>query len=91
MRNCLLAALVAFTTGTFAQVAFARGGGHGGSLSSGGSHRVSGYVTKNGTYVAPHMQTNPNSTRGDNWSTKGNTNPYTGQPGTKPLDITPGH
>jgi|CXWL01.1.fsa_nt_gi hypothetical protein len=57
--------------------AFARSGG------SGGSHSTRGYTTKKGTYVAPHHQTNPNATRNDNWSTKGNTNPYTGKPGTK--------
>lgn len=47
------------------------------------SHSVRGYTRANGTYVAPHMQTNPNSTRLDNWSTRGNVNPYTGQEGTR--------
>jgi hypothetical protein len=46
-------------------------------------HRVRSYTTKHGKYVAPHYQTNPNGTKGDNWSTKGNVNPITGQPGTK--------
>jgi hypothetical protein len=46
-------------------------------------HSVRGHITKNGTYVAPHYQTNPNGTKNDNWSTKGNVNPITGQPGTK--------
>jgi hypothetical protein len=46
------------------------------------SHYVSGYVTKNGTYVAPHYQTNPDSTKLNNWSTQGNINPYTGKAGT---------
>lgn len=41
-----------------------------------------GYVTKGGTYVAPHYQTAPNSTKLDNYSSKGNTNPYTGKGGT---------
>lgn len=49
-----------------------------------GSHSVRGYVKKNGTYVQPHRSTNPNGTRSDNWSTRGNVNPYTGKPGTKP-------
>lgn len=48
---------------------------------------VRGYVTKNGTYVEPHERTAPNSTTLDNYSTKGNINPYTGQEGTK--DPTP--
>ena|SRR5665213_50633 len=49
-------------------------------------HYVRGYTKSDGTYVAPHMQTNPNGTRNDNWSTRGNVNPYTGQEGTKPAD-----
>jgi hypothetical protein len=50
---------------------------------SGGSHSVKGYVKKSGTYVAPHKQTNPNRTQRDNWSSKPNSNPYTGKAGTK--------
>jgi hypothetical protein len=45
--------------------------------------RVRGYVKKDGTYVAPHQRSNPNSTKTDNYGTKGNTNPYTGKEGTK--------
>lgn len=56
-------------------------GGH--SSSSGSSHSVSGHVRSNGTYVPPSPATNPNGTKGDNWSTKGNVNPYTGKAGTK--------
>lgn len=44
---------------------------------------VRGYYRSNGTYVAPHYRSSPNSTTYDNWSTKGNRNPYTGQYGTK--------
>lgn len=47
-------------------------------------HYVHGYTKKDGTYVAPHYQTNPNGTKADNWSTVGNVNPFTGKPGTKP-------
>jgi hypothetical protein len=47
------------------------------------NHLVRGYAKKNGTYVAPHRQTNPNRTQRDNWSSKGNTNPYTGKAGRK--------
>lgn len=46
------------------------------------SHFRSGYVTKNGTYVAPSYATNPNSTRVDNYSSQGNVNPYSGRVGT---------
>ena len=42
---------------------------------------VSGYYRSNGTYVQPHYRTAPNSTNRDNFSTRGNTNPYTGQAG----------
>jgi hypothetical protein len=59
------------------------------ALSIGGAtlaadHYVKGYTRSNGTYVAPHYQTNPNSTMSDNYSTRGNVNPYTGVAGTKP-------
>lgn len=44
---------------------------------------VRGYMRKDGTYVPPHVRTAPNNTRLDNWSTRGNINPYTGREGTK--------
>lgn len=51
---------------------------------------VKGYYKKNGTYVAPHYRSSPNQTTSDNWSTKGNTNPYTGKQGTKSTTQTGG-
>jgi hypothetical protein len=60
-----------------------------GSPSSTGVVHVNGYYRSNGTYVAPYYRTAPNSTKADNWSTIGNTNPYTGAPGTKSGDLTP--
>lgn len=51
--------------------------------SSGGSHAVKGHFKKDGKYVQPHRATNPNQTQRDNWSSKPNVNPYTGNPGTK--------
>lgn len=51
--------------------------------SSGSSNSVSGHIRKDGTYVAPHQRTNPNQTQRDNWSSKPNTNPYTGKAGAK--------
>ncbi|MBK8768055.1 MAG: hypothetical protein IPM01_27015 [Burkholderiaceae bacterium] len=53
------------------------------SSSGSGSNSVSGHVRKDGTYVAPHQRTNPNQTQRDNWTSKPNTNPYTGKDGTK--------
>ncbi len=47
-------------------------------------HNVSGYTRKNGTYVAPHYRSNRDGARNNNWTTKGNTNPYTGKDGTVP-------
>jgi hypothetical protein len=47
------------------------------------SEHVRGHVTKNGKYVAPHNRSNANKTQRDNWSSKGNTNPYTGKRGHK--------
>ena len=44
---------------------------------------VNGYTRSNGTYVAPYVRTSPNQNFNDNWPTKSNTNPYTGQVGTK--------
>lgn len=54
-----------------------------GVAAKGGSHSVRGHVTKNGTYVQPHHATNRDSTKANNYSQKGNVNPYTGKEGTK--------
>jgi hypothetical protein len=51
--------------------------------SKAGSHAVRSHVTKKGVYVPGHRATNPDHTKQNNWSTKGNVNPYTGKPGTK--------
>lgn len=44
-------------------------------------HYVSGYYRSNGTYVQGYYRTNPNYTNRDNYSTKPNINPYTGEKG----------
>lgn len=51
--------------------------------------RVRGHVNRStGTYVAPHYRSLPNHTRIDNYSTKGNYNPFTGKKGyTSPYKI----
>ena len=51
------------------------------SAQAAGSHSVSGYVKRDGTYVAPHYQTNRDSSRTNNYSAQGNYNPYTGHSG----------
>jgi hypothetical protein len=43
---------------------------------------VRGHYRSNGTYVQPHYRSSPNGTTLDNYSTKGNVNPYTGKEGT---------
>lgn len=47
--------------------------------------KVSGYFKKSGTYVQPHHKTTPNKTKIDNYSTKGNSNLFTGKAGYKKL------
>lgn len=44
---------------------------------------VRAHVTKQGVYVPPHQRTTPDKTINNNWSTKPNTNPYTGKEGSK--------
>lgn len=65
MKKTLLAVLLLTST-----VAFA-----------GGHHSVSGYTRSDGTYVQPHVQSNPDQYRNNNYSSQGNYNPNTGQTG----------
>lgn len=51
---------------------------------------VSGYSRSNGTYVQPHVRTMPNSTNWDNFSTIGNSNPFTGSTGYRARDYSSG-
>ena len=51
---------------------------------------VSGYTRSNGTYVQSHVRTMPNSTNWDNFSTKGNSNPFTGSTGYRARDYSSG-
>jgi len=91
MTKTILSAvlLLSFVTLTF-QDAAARGSGGNrssrigpGTGSNTRSHGVRGYVRKDGTYVAPHRQSNPDKSFNNNWSTNPNTNPYTGKQGTR--------
>jgi hypothetical protein len=43
---------------------------------------VKPHVKKDGTYVPPSHRKAPNASKFDNYSTKGNVNPYTGKEGT---------
>lgn len=86
-RRMLL--FVSFVSLVVVQIADARGGGGYRGGGSKGGHRSSGHVSvnsytkRNGTHVQSHKRTNPNSSKRDNWSSKGNNNPYTGKEGTK--------
>lgn len=42
---------------------------------------VNGYSRDDGTYVQGHFRSDPNQYRFDNYSARGNTNPYTGERG----------
>jgi hypothetical protein len=42
---------------------------------------INGHYRQNGTYVKPYTRSNPNSTVTDNYSYKGNWNPFTGKQG----------
>jgi hypothetical protein len=44
---------------------------------------VDGYYRQDGTYIAPHYRSSPNSTVLDNYGTKPNVNPFTGEQGTR--------
>jgi hypothetical protein len=79
-----LAIAVVFLLSFLLTDVFARGGGsRGGGHSSGGHTSVKPYTKRDGTYVQPHHRTAPNSTQRDNFSSRPNVNPYTGQSGTR--------
>jgi hypothetical protein len=44
---------------------------------------VNGYTKSNGTYVDGYYRSDANGTTSDNYSTYGNTNPYTGKRGSR--------
>ena len=53
------------------------------SLTSLSAKYVHGYTKSNGTHVNGYHRSGRNHTKSDNYSTKGNINPYTGKAGTK--------
>ena len=65
---------------------------YGNSYSSSGygtnseSRYQNGYSRSNGTYVESHYKTRSNSSNVDNYSTRDNYNPYTGQTGSRARD-----
>lgn len=100
MRRIWIALCAGLVLTASAQARGGHSGGRGGyagghrSFSLGGSpgyHSVRGYTRRDGTYVAAHHATNPNGTRADNWSTRGNVNPFTGRLGTRSTDGSAGY
>ena len=53
-----------------------------GLVGSASAEYVRGHYRTNGTYVQGYNRSNRNNTVRDNYSYKGNTNPYTGKTGT---------
>jgi len=52
--------------------------------------QVNPYLRRDGTYIQPHHRTIPDGNPFNNYSTRGNVNPYTGQMGTvNPYQINP--
>jgi opacity protein-like surface antigen len=90
MKIALAAGLIALmTTAASAQYQqpnqglYGSGSGLYGTGSNSNSHYVQPYTRQDGTYVQGHQQTNPNNTQLDNYGTRGNVNPYTGEFGTR--------
>ena len=85
MKTVLLVVAAIFATATAASAQYTGYQGYGasgtGSNPSGVYHQ--GYTTQSGTVVQPHYQSAPNNTQFDNYGTRGNRNPYTGQMGTR--------
>lgn len=53
---------------------------------AGADQWVNGYYKKDGTYVQGYWRSTPNATPYDNFSYRGNVNPYTGARGTRSYD-----
>lgn len=85
MKAFIVAAiLAASTTAALAQsYGSSRSYGGYGTGSNPNSHYVAPHFNSSGSYTQGHQRTNPNSTQMDNYSTRGNQNPYTGQYGTR--------
>ena len=76
MLKRLIAVFIILSNGLLPYIAYAQRG-------RGGSVRVRGYTKRDGTYVPPHYRSAPDGNFYNNWSTKGNVNPYTGKEGTR--------
>jgi hypothetical protein len=75
-------AVTAVAVFLFSVAAEAKGGGKGGGPKS-GPVNVRPYTKKDGTHVDRHHRSAPDGSKTNNWTSKGNVNPYTGKTGTK--------
>lgn len=81
MKKIAVAAIsILLSTSAIARGSYYHLSGTGSSYSH---NHVSGYTRSNGSHVNSYERTGRNSTQLDNYSTKGNYNPYTGRTGTK--------
>jgi hypothetical protein len=72
MKKALITLLAVIGLAAAASTSFAQG-----------YHYVRSHVRSNGSYVPGHYQTNPDGNFHNNWSTRGNVNPFTGDFGTR--------
>ena len=96
MKKFILSTMIALAavTSSFAQFSnqgvYSNRSGYSSSFGSTGTPVVRGHTRSNGTYVQGYTRTSPNSTNWDNYSTRGNSNPYTGSTGTRARDYSIG-
>ncbi len=94
MRGLAIGALILITAASSVCA-----GGNGGNRDGGGTHKsyssshgigskststyVHGHTRKDGTYVKGHRRSASDHNFTNNWTTKGNDNPYTGKEGSR--------
>jgi hypothetical protein len=85
MKKLLIAGLLLVGMAGVSEAGKKKGYGYGdyGTGSNSQSETVGGYTRRDGTYVGPYQRTKANNTDDDNYSTRGNYNPWTGKTGTK--------
>jgi hypothetical protein len=83
-KYMILALLAGTTLALGSAVAMAEAGSRSSrAYSYGGDVYVQPHARNDGSYVQPHYRSAPNESRYDNYSTRGNYNPYTGKAGTR--------
>ena len=85
MRTALLVAILMASAATASAQGYGqnRGSGLYGTGSNPSSNYVAPHFNSKGSLFEGHYRTNPNNTQMDNFGTRGNQNPYTGNFGTR--------